>query len=191
MQEQPKAAHRRSGSMPMSGLLKSRNTIWIRSWKPRPNRRRHAGANGGLPRPSRHRHHISPSEVNYRANIYGLKMLGVEKGISISACALCGRLRPGHMSTDNLFDFTRGRVCEPFSRRSGAHVGSPDTILRRSVYQLSMQCSRPRFGPSRRHIHHHRRPRSHQSESNTFRSWGMAIIGMTDSPKPFWPVKPN
>jgi 5'-methylthioadenosine phosphorylase len=57
-------------------------------------------------------HHISPSEINYRANIYALKVLGVERIVSISAC---GSLRedfvPGDVVIpDQLFDFTRNRV---------------------------------------------------------------------------------
>jgi hypothetical protein len=56
-------------------------------------------------------HHISPTEINYRANIYALKSLGVERIVSISAC---GSLRedyaPGEIIIpDQLFDFTRGR----------------------------------------------------------------------------------
>ncbi|MFN2151647.1 MAG: MTAP family purine nucleoside phosphorylase, partial [Anaerolineales bacterium] len=56
-------------------------------------------------------HHISPSEINYRANIYALKTLGVERVVSVSAC---GSLRedyaPGDLVVpDGLFDFTKGR----------------------------------------------------------------------------------
>ena len=57
-------------------------------------------------------HHYLPSEVPYRANIYALKTLGVERIVSISAC---GSLRedyaPGEMVVpDQLFDNTRGRI---------------------------------------------------------------------------------
>src|SRR5512136_841058 len=56
-------------------------------------------------------HRLSPSEVNYRANIYALKLLGVERVLSVSAC---GSLRedyaPGHIVIpDQLFDHTAGR----------------------------------------------------------------------------------
>jgi 5'-methylthioadenosine phosphorylase len=135
-------------------------------------------------------HHISPSEVNYRANIYGLKMLGVEKVISISAC---GSLRedyaPGHIVIpDNLFDFTRGtRLRTFFGDGLVAHVGSADPFCADLSDQLYdavaaagasvhrggtfITIEGPRF--------------STRAESNTFRSWGMAIIGMTASPEAF------
>ena len=56
-------------------------------------------------------HHLNPSEVNYRANIYALKSLGVEKIVSINAC---GSLRddyaPGEIVIpDQLFDMTKDR----------------------------------------------------------------------------------
>ena len=63
-----------------------------------------------LPRHSR-RHRISPSELNFRANIYGMKMLGVERIISLSAV---GSLKEEHKPTDfvvadQFFDRTAGR----------------------------------------------------------------------------------
>jgi 5'-methylthioadenosine phosphorylase len=56
-------------------------------------------------------HHIMPGEINYRANIYALKMLGVERIVSISAC---GSLRedfaPGDIVIpEQVFDFTKDR----------------------------------------------------------------------------------
>ena len=56
-------------------------------------------------------HVISPSEINYRANIFALKSLGVERVISISACgSLREHLPPGDVVIpDQLFDFTKKR----------------------------------------------------------------------------------
>ena len=53
-------------------------------------------------------HHISPSEINFRANIYALKSLGIERIVSISACgSLREDFRPGEVVIpDQLFDFT-------------------------------------------------------------------------------------
>jgi len=134
-------------------------------------------------------HHISPSEVNYRANIYALKQLGVKKVVSISAC---GSLRedyaPGHIVIpDQVFDFTRNRPRSFFGEGLVAHIGVADPLcadLSTEVYNAVagagatahqggtiITIEGPRF--------------STKAESNVFRSWGMAIIGMTASPEVF------
>jgi 5'-methylthioadenosine phosphorylase len=134
-------------------------------------------------------HHISPSEVNYRANIYALKSLGVERIVSISAC---GSLRedyaPGEIIIpDQLFDFTRGRERSFFYGGFVAHISVADPFcpdlsdqLFRAVRSTGVRSHRggafitiegPRF--------------STRAESNVFRAWGMAIIGMTASPEAF------
>ncbi|MFN2303257.1 MAG: MTAP family purine nucleoside phosphorylase, partial [Anaerolineales bacterium] len=73
-------------------------------------------------------HWLSPSEVNYRANIYALKSLGVRKIISISAC---GSLRedyaPGDIVIpDGLFDFTRDRKRTFFEDHCVVHISIPN-----------------------------------------------------------------
>ncbi len=73
-------------------------------------------------------HQILPSEVNYRANIYALKMLGVERVVSISAC---GSLRedyaPGEIVIpDQLFDFTRDRKRTFFGEGLVVHISVAD-----------------------------------------------------------------
>ncbi len=134
-------------------------------------------------------HFISPSEVNYRANIYALKSLGVERIVSISAC---GSLRedyaPGSLVVpDQLFDFTRDRkrsffgeglvahvgVAEPFcadlSSQLGQAVRSTGAVLHEGGSMITIEG--PRF--------------STRAESGVYRSWGMSIIGMTTSPEAF------
>ena len=135
-------------------------------------------------------HHISPSDVNYRANIYAFKMLGIKRIVSISAC---GSLRddyaPGHIVIpDQLFDFTRGtRNRTFFEDGMVVHIGSANPFcksLSSQVYQAVKSAGAdvhqggtfitiegPRF--------------STKGESNLFRSWGMAIIGMTACPEAF------
>lgn len=134
-------------------------------------------------------HHISPSEINFRANIYALKSLGVERVVSISAC---GSLRedyaPGDIIVpDQLFDFTRDRKRTFFENSLVAHISIADPFcenLSEQVFQAIKQTSAvahrggtmitiegPRF--------------STRGESNVFRSWGMALIGMTTSPEAF------
>ena len=65
-------------------------------------------------------HRVSPSRVNYRANIYGFKMLGVEYLIGVSACgSLREDIAPGHIVIpDQLFDRT--------SKRAGSFFDDPD-----------------------------------------------------------------
>lgn len=134
-------------------------------------------------------HHISPTEVNYRANIYALKSLGVERIVSVSAC---GSLRedfaPGHIVIpDQLFDFTRGRTRSFFGEGMVTHIGVADPFCQNLSKQVSnavnsangtvhnggtfITIEGPRF--------------STRAESNIFRSWGISIIGMTASPEAF------
>lgn len=134
-------------------------------------------------------HHISPSEVNYRANIYALKSLGVERIVSVSAC---GSLRedyaPGHIVIpDQLYDNTRLRDRSFFGEGLVAHISVADPFCRDLSDRLEnavkatgatahrggafITIEGPRF--------------STKAESNTFRSWGMSIIGMTTSPEAF------
>jgi 5'-methylthioadenosine phosphorylase len=134
-------------------------------------------------------HHLSPSEVPYRANIYALKALGVERIVSISAC---GSLRedyaPGEVVVpDQLFDNTRGRKSSFFEGDIVAHISVANPFcedLSAKLFQAVQETGAaahlggalitiegPRF--------------STKAESNTFRSWGMSIIGMTTSPEAF------
>lgn len=69
-------------------------------------------------------HRIMPSEINFRANIYAMKMLGVERIISVSAVgSLQENLRPGEfLVVDQFFDRTKGRVSTFFGNGIVAHV---------------------------------------------------------------------
>ena len=134
-------------------------------------------------------HHITPTEVPYRANIYALKSLGVERIVSISAC---GSLRedyaPGHIVIpDNIFDYTKDRARSFFGEGLVAHVSVADPFcndlsnqLEKAVRDTGAAIHRggsfitiegPRF--------------STKAESHTYRTWGMSIIGMTASPEAF------
>lgn len=134
-------------------------------------------------------HHVTPTEVPYRANIYALKSLGVERIVSVSAC---GSLRedyaPGHIVVpDNLFDHTKDRMRSFFGEGLVAHVSVADPFcgdlsdqLESAVREAGATTHRggtfitiegPRF--------------STKAESHTYRAWGMSIIGMTASPEAF------
>ena len=134
-------------------------------------------------------HTISPSEINYRANIYALKTLGVNRIVSISAVgSLQEELAPGNIVIpDGLFDNTRKRINTFFTNSMVAHIGVANPFclelsktLAKSVQDTGatvheggdfITIEGPRF--------------STRSESNTFRKWGMSIIGMTTSPEAF------
>jgi 5'-methylthioadenosine phosphorylase len=135
-------------------------------------------------------HYITPSEVNYRANIYALKALGAERVISISAV---GSLRedyaPGHIVIpDQLYDNTKGQrqrtffgeglvvhvgVADPFCPDLSAQLESATRKTAATVHMGGsfITIEGPRF--------------STKAESHTFRSWGMSLIGMTTSPEAF------
>jgi 5'-methylthioadenosine phosphorylase len=134
-------------------------------------------------------HRISPTEVNYRANIFALKSLGVEQIIAISACgSLREHLHPGEVVVpDQVFDFTKKREYTFFGDGLVAHIGVADPLCPRlsglvasAVEEASGTVHRggrfitiegPRF--------------STKGESHTYRAWGMDIIGMTTSPEAF------
>jgi 5'-methylthioadenosine phosphorylase len=134
-------------------------------------------------------HHIMPTEVPYRANIYALKILGVERIISINAC---GSLRqdyaPGHIVIpDQIYDNTRDRPRTFFGEGLVAHVGVADPFCTdlSTVLEAAVEAT----GAT---VHHGgaliiiEGPRfSTRAESNTFRAWGMSLVGMTAAPEAF------
>ncbi len=134
-------------------------------------------------------HHLTPSEVNYRANIYALKSLGVERVISVSAC---GSLRedyvPGHIVVpDQIFDHTHLRARSFFGEGIVGHVSVPDPfcpdLSRRLAESVEAAGGKVHWGGASITIEG---PRfSTRAESHTYRAWGMAIIGMTTSPEAF------
>ncbi len=134
-------------------------------------------------------HFITPSEVNYRANIYALKSLGATRIVSISAC---GSLRedyaPGHIVIpDQIYDNTRNRPRTFFGDGMVAHVGVADPfcgdLSGKVLAAVQATGATVHKGGSLVVIEG---PRfSTRAESNTFRAWGMSIIGMTAAPEAF------
>lgn len=134
-------------------------------------------------------HFISPSEVNYRANIYALKSLGATRIVSISAC---GSLRedyaPGHIIIpDQIFDNTKERIRSFFGKGLVAHIGVADPFCKE--FSEAVLSATKTSGAT---VHHGgtlitiEGPRfSTKAESHAYRSWGMSIIGMTASPEAF------
>lgn len=134
-------------------------------------------------------HHISPSEINFRANIYALKSLGVERVVSVSACgSLRDDFRPGDIVIPNqLFDFTRNRKRTFFEGGLVAHISVANPFcpdLSNQVY-TAVQTSGARVHSGGDFITIEGPRFSTRSESNAFRAWGMSLIGMTTSPEAF------
>lgn len=145
-----------------------------------------------LPRHGRG-HRVSPSRLNYRANIYGFKMLGVEYLIGVSACgSLREEIEPGHIVIpDQLFDRTHGRggsfFDDPDAGTAGlvVHVSVPEPFcpwLSDVCYRAVSQTGNPTHkGGTFVTIEG---PRfSTAAESRVFRTWGLDIVGMTTTPE--------
>jgi len=129
-------------------------------------------------------HRFSPSDINFRANIYGMKMLGVERIISVSAVgSLKEEIHPMDLVfPDQFIDRTTKRASSFFGTGVVAHVGMADPVcedLRRhldgvaraggaSVHSggVYLNMEGPQF--------------STRAESNLYRSWGASVIGMTN-----------
>lgn len=134
-------------------------------------------------------HHITPTEVPYRANIYALKSLGVQRIVSVSACgSLKEELAPGHIVIpDQIFDHTHERARSFFGEGFVAHISVADPFCRDLSDQLE-SAVRAAGGAVHRggSLITIEGPRfSTKAESHTYRAWGMSIIGMTASPEAF------
>ena len=134
-------------------------------------------------------HVYLPSEVNYRANIFALKSIGVNRIVSVSACgSLREDFRPGHIVIpDQLMDLTHKRERTFFGEGLVAHIGAADPYC-----PILSQLVRESLLPTGAEIHMGgtyitiEGPRfSTKGESHVFRAWGMDIIGMTTSPEAF------
>ena len=111
-------------------------------------------------------HRLSPSEINYRANICALKMLGVERIISVSAV---GSLRDDLPPLDFLipnqfFDRTRGRTATFFGCGVVAHVGFAKPTCPQLSAQLADACDRAR-------VKVHRAGRTSAWKGRSFQPW--------------------
>jgi len=130
-------------------------------------------------------HRLLPSEINYRANIYAMKKLGVSKIISVSACgSLKEELKPLHYVIPlQLLDRTnQARKMTFFGDGIVAHIGFADPICRdlaAALYETVKECKiKVHLGGT--YINIEGPAFSTLAESNLYRSWGLDIIGMTN-----------
>jgi 5'-methylthioadenosine phosphorylase len=129
-------------------------------------------------------HRLSPSELNYRANIYGMKSLGVERIVSLSAV---GSLKEEHrpldfVIPDQFFDRTRGRVSTFFGEGLVAHISFAHPICPEAARVVAAACQAAgvttKMGGT--YLCMEGPAFSTKAESNVYRSWGMDVIGMTN-----------
>ncbi|HEX5235217.1 MAG TPA: S-methyl-5'-thioadenosine phosphorylase [Silvibacterium sp.] len=129
-------------------------------------------------------HRLLPSELNFRANIYAMKKLGVERIVSVSAV---GSLKEEHKPTDfvipdQFIDRTFHRISTFFGDGLVAHVAFGDPVCATVANAIAAGCTREKVvgkaggtyvcmeGPQF----------STRAESNLYRSWGADVIGMTN-----------
>ena len=130
-------------------------------------------------------HFIPPSEINFRANIFAMKMLGVEQIVSVSAVgSMKEKLQPGHFSIPHQFiDRTTRRISTFFTTGMVGHVALADPVCLATAEVLSSAAHKvsamvhdggtyvciegPQF--------------STRAESNVYRQWDVDVIGMTNA----------
>lgn len=138
-----------------------------------------------LPRHGRG-HRLTPTELPFRANIYGMKLLGVERILSASAV---GSLREEYapldmVIPDQFFDRTRARAKEStfFGEGIVAHVSFAHPICSAlgDLLQDSCRAAEVKVHRGGTYICMEGPAFSTKAESNVYRSWGMDVIGMTN-----------
>jgi 5'-methylthioadenosine phosphorylase len=129
-------------------------------------------------------HRISPSELNFRANIWGFKMLGVERILSLSAV---GSLKEEHkpldfVIPDQFVDRTFGRVSTFFGEGMVAHISFAHPICGdlAKIAAAACQSSDVNAKSGGTYLCMEGPAFSTLAESKLYRSWGMDVIGMTN-----------
>jgi 5'-methylthioadenosine phosphorylase len=129
-------------------------------------------------------HTIMPSDLNFRANMYGFKQLGVEWIISASAV---GSLKEEHrpldiVVPDQFYDRTKTRISTFFGDGIVVHVSFADPICGQLAAVVQQAGSDARVPVKRggTYVCMEGPQFSTKAESNTYRSWGMDLIGMTN-----------
>jgi 5'-methylthioadenosine phosphorylase len=139
-----------------------------------------------LPRHGRG-HRISPSEINVRANIYALKLLGVTQIISVSACgSMREEIAPlDIVIPDQLLDRTKARPSTFFGNGIVVHVGVADPFCPRMSDALFEAARRvgARVHKGGTYVCIEGPQFSTKAESRIYRQWGVDVIGMTALPE--------
>jgi 5'-methylthioadenosine phosphorylase len=129
-------------------------------------------------------HRILPSEINFRANIYGFKALGVERIISASAVgSLKHEYKPlDILVPDQFYDRTKGRISTFFGRGLVAHVAFSHPVCQdlAGVAADSAAAVGATVHRGGTYVNMEGPQFSTLAESRLYRSWGMDVIGMTN-----------
>jgi 5'-methylthioadenosine phosphorylase len=129
-------------------------------------------------------HRILPSELNFRANIYGFKQIGVERIVSVSAVgSLKEEHKPGEfVVVDQFVDRTRHRVDTFFGNGVVAHIAFADPVCPQLADVVGVACKKAGVVGKRggTYLCMEGPQFSTKAESNLYRSWGMDVIGMTN-----------
>lgn len=139
-----------------------------------------------LPRHGRN-HHLIPSEVPYRANVWALKSLGVEWVLSASAVGSLRRaIEPGQMViVDQFIDRTKGRASTFFGEGAVAHIsfGDPTCAVLRHSLALAASKAGATIHNGGTYVCMEGPAFSTRAESHMYRAWGGDVIGMTNLPE--------
>jgi 5'-methylthioadenosine phosphorylase len=129
-------------------------------------------------------HRFMPSELNFRANIYGFKQLGVERILSLSAV---GSLKEEHKPLEfvipnQFYDRTRRRISTFFGDGIVVHVAFADPVCPEVTEAMQRACNAAGVVGKRggTYLCIEGPQFSTKAESNVYRSWGMDVIGMTN-----------
>lgn len=129
-------------------------------------------------------HKISPTELNFRANIWGFKTLGIKSLFSVSAVgSLKKKIEPSHMVVvDQFIDRTQHRQSSFFEKGIVAHVALADPVCHhlREILIDSSKKSGAKTHKKGTYICMEGPQFSTRAESNLYRSWGADVIGMTN-----------
>jgi len=129
-------------------------------------------------------HRLLPSELNFRANIWGFKKLGVKRIISLSAV---GSLKEEHKPLDfvipeQFFDRTTKRASTFFGEGVVAHIAFAEPVCAEMARVVEAACRGSRINVKHggTYLCMEGPQFSTKAESNLYRSWGMDVIGMTN-----------
>ncbi len=129
-------------------------------------------------------HRILPSELNFRANIFGFKRLGVERILSASAVgSLKEQYKPlDILVPDQFFDRTKGRISTFFGRGLVAHIAFAHPVCRvlSSIAADAVEAVGATVHRGGTYVNMEGPQFSTLAESRLYRSWGMDVIGMTN-----------
>ncbi len=139
-----------------------------------------------LPRHGKN-HHLAPHQINYRANVCALKLLGAEQLVSISAVgSMKEDIHPGDVViVDQYIDLTKRRESTFFDQGIVAHVGFADPVCKALAQAgaVALEEAGARVVVGGTYVCIEGPQFSTRAESELYRSWGVSVIGMTAMPE--------